>query len=337
MEFDAERAETNWEKDIIILGIDEAGRGPVIGPMVYACAYWKEEYDSFIKKKFQFNDSKALKPEEREKMYKEINDHPNIIKYEKIILSPEKISSDMLRREKISLNKISQDSAINLIQMARKKKINVKKIYVDTVGPANKYQEHLKKVIGDKTIEIKVEPKADAKFECVSAASIVAKVTRDHLINELGENYINCGSGYPSDPKTKEWLKNNYDSVFGYGRAVRLSWKTVINIIKANGNKCEWENYDSEEEEERRKNGKEGYKDSKQKTLNFWEKDENKNDEGNNSKENNKDEIKDNKDMKENTIRLINQNQKVRFYDKNDIFVSVDFQLFSTRFDCNLK
>ena len=40
--FDPEKAETNWEKDDIILGIDEAGRGPVMGPMVYACAYWKE-------------------------------------------------------------------------------------------------------------------------------------------------------------------------------------------------------------------------------------------------------------------------------------------------------
>ena len=316
MEFDAEKAETNWEKDTIILGIDEAGRGPVIGPMVYACAYWKEEYDPFIKKKFQFNDSKALKPEEREKMLKEINNHPNIIKYEKIILTPEKISSDMLRREKISLNKLSHDSAISLIKMARDKKINIKKIFVDTVGPADKYTEILQTAIGDKNIEIKVEPKADANYECVSAASIVAKVTRDHLINDLGENYKNCGSGYPSDPKTKEWLKNNYDSVFGYGRGVRFSWKTVGNIFKENGNKCEWENYDSDEEEEKRKMEKKKNKDSKQRTIDFGIVEEVKEDKINN---------KDGKDMKENTMKLINQNQKVRFYDKNDIFVSVDF------------
>ena len=97
MSFDPEKAETNWEKDDIILGIDEAGRGPVMGPMVYACAYWKEEYDKDIRKKFKFNDSKALRAEEREKMFENIKSHPNIIRYELIILPPDYISKEMLK------------------------------------------------------------------------------------------------------------------------------------------------------------------------------------------------------------------------------------------------
>jgi len=258
MSFDPEKAETNWEKDDIILGIDEAGRGPVMGPMVYACAYWKEEYDKDIRKKFKFNDSKALRAEEREKMFENIKSHPNIIRYELIILPPDYISKEMLKREKVSLNQISQDSAKKLIKMAMDKKANIRKIFVDTVGQAESYEILLKKSLPDDTIQVKVEPKADATYECVSAASIVAKVTRDSIIETLEKTDKECGSGYPSDPKTKEWLKNNYDNVFGFGREVRFSWKTVDNLFKENNNKCEWEDYDSDEENEKRKKFKKG-------------------------------------------------------------------------------
>ena len=298
MSFDPETATTDWEKDTIILGIDEAGRGPVMGPMVYACAYWKEEYDNDIRKKFKFNDSKALKPEEREKMFEQIKTHPNIIRYELIVLTSDYISKEMLKRQKVSLNEISQNSAKTLIKMARDKKVNIRKIYVDTVGPAIPYQNLLKASLDDQSIVVKVEPKADATFECVSAASIVAKVTRDNHIEIIEKEDKDCGSGYPSDPKTKEWLKNNYDNVFGFGREVRFSWKTVDTMFKENNNKCEWEDYDSEEENEKNKK---------------YKKNKGKDDEG--DKKNLKLEnmgLKDEKDIKKkNVIR--------NFYEKNNI------------------
>jgi ribonuclease H2 subunit A len=298
MSFDAEKAVTDWEKDTIILGIDEAGRGPVLGPMVYACAYWKEEYDSQIRSKFKFNDSKALKAKEREKMFEQIKSHPNIIRYELIILPSDLISSDMLRREKISLNKISHNSALELINMARNKNVNVCKIFVDTVGPADKYKEILdSRLKGDKKIEVRVEAKADAKFECVSAASIVAKVTRDHIIEKLEIEDKDCGSGYPSDPKTQDWLKKNYDNIFGYGREVRFSWGTVAKLFKDNNNKCEWEDYDSEEEIEKAK-AKKKNKDisDNQATLNFK------------------------KDLlNEKSKQFLEKEQKRGFYDRNNI------------------
>lgn len=305
MSFDAEKAVTDWEKDTIILGIDEAGRGPVLGPMVYACAYWKEEYDQKIRSKFKFNDSKALKAEEREKMFNQINSHPNLIRYEKIVIPPELISSDMLKREKISLNEISQSSALQLIRMAQNKNVNVLKIYVDTVGYPDKYKNLLDKELNNKSIEVKVEAKADAKYECVSAASIVAKVTRDHLIEKLDIEDKDCGSGYPSDPKTIEWLKKNYDNVFGFGREVRFSWKTVANLFKENNNKCEWEDYDSDEEIEKIKQKnkkKKNEKDSKQQTLNFFE----------------------NKELlNEKNKNFIEKEQKTSFYDRNNIDYNV--------------
>ena len=305
MSFDSETAITDWENDTIILGIDEAGRGPVLGPMVYACAYWKKEYDDNIRKKFKFNDSKALKAEEREKMFQQIKSHPNIIRYELIILPSDLISSDMLKREKISLNQISHDSAIELIEMALKKKANIRKVYVDTVGPPEKYKEIIDKKLNNKTIEVIVEKKADAKFECVSAASIVAKVTRDSIIENLEINDKDCGSGYPSDPNTQDWLKKNYDNIFGFGREVRFSWKTVANLFKENNNKCEWEDYDSEEEIEKQKekNKKNKEKDEKQQTLiNFG----------------------DNKELlNQRNKNFLEKEKKRGFYDRNDINFNV--------------
>ena len=305
MSFDAKTEITDWEKDTIILGIDEAGRGPVLGPMVYACAYWKEEYDNNIRKKFKFNDSKALKAEEREKMFQQIKSHPNIFRYELIILPSDLISSDMLRREKISLNQISHDSAIKLIEMALNKKTNIRKVYVDTVGPPEKYKEILERKLNNKNIEVKVEKKADATFECVSAASIVAKVTRDQIIENLEIEDKNCGSGYPSDPSTQDWLKKNYDNIFGFGREVRFSWKTVTNLFKENNNKCEWEDYDSEEEIEKQKekNKKNKEKDEKQQTLiNFG----------------------DNKELlNQRNKNFLEKEKKRGFYDRNDINFNV--------------
>ena len=289
----------NKEKNIIC-GVDEAGRGPVLGPMVYACAYWKEEYDKEIRKKFKFNDSKALKAEEREKMFEQIKSHPNIIRYELIILTSDYISKQMFKRDKISLNQISQDSAKKLIKIAQSKNVNIRKIFVDTVGPPNTYTHFLKQSLEDKTIEVTVEAKADAKFECVSAASIVAKVTRDSKINSLELDDKDCGSGYPSDPKTKEWLKNNYDNVFGFGREVRFSWKTVDNLFKEGNNKCEWEDYNSDEENEKNKKNK-----------------------------NKKEEKLKNKDLKEMFGNDINKNDEhdniiKNFYVKNNISFDID-------------
>jgi ribonuclease H2 subunit A len=63
------RTETDFSEEKIILGIDEAGRGPVLGPMVYACCYWSLEKEKEILSDFKFADSKTLKEEIREKIY----------------------------------------------------------------------------------------------------------------------------------------------------------------------------------------------------------------------------------------------------------------------------
>lgn len=251
--FDPASIKTDFEKAQLCLGIDEAGRGPVLGPLVYACAYWDKKYTNDIKKYFKFDDSKKLRPEVRQKMFEEMEACPNLIRFEKVVLTPDELSYKMLKRNKISLNEISQDAAGSLIIAAKRKGANIKEVFVDTVGPPDKYREHLKKQVGDSTIDYTVESKADAKYPCVSAASIVAKVTRDNIVEnweyvEKEEHFHKrTGSGYPSDPYTKNWLRDSYNEIFGFPSFARFSWKTISNIFKENKHECEWENYVDEE------------------------------------------------------------------------------------------
>ncbi|XP_031566950.1 ribonuclease H2 subunit A-like [Actinia tenebrosa] len=217
------------------VGIDEAGRGPVLGPMVYGICYCPISQSEKLKE-LGFADSKTLTEEQREALFKTLSeDNTDFIGWVIDILSPTHLSNEMLKRTKCSLNEISHNTAIGLIQLLLKSGINVKEVYVDTVGVANKYQEKLQNIFPDQ--QITVTPKADSKFPIVSAASICAKVGRDRVIKSwkfierLEVTAEDCGSGYPSDPTTKRWLADNVDKVFGFPQLVRFSWATCSTIL----------------------------------------------------------------------------------------------------------
>ena len=70
---------TNFENDEIVLGIDEAGRGPVLGPMVYACSFYALKNQTEIAKHFKFADSKVLTEQKRDEIYAKMCEHKQII------------------------------------------------------------------------------------------------------------------------------------------------------------------------------------------------------------------------------------------------------------------
>jgi len=224
-----------WE-----IGIDEAGRGPVLGPMVYGCCFWPVKLRKELAK-IGFADSKDLKEDERDELFafvKEING--KYLGFEVKVLDPEYLSNRMLQKEKCSLNKISHDSAIQLIENTLAKGINVVQCYLDTVGKADAYREILKAHfrINYPSVKFTVAEKAESKYPVVAAASICAKVTRDAVLKEwkfrekLGDGAtFDFGSGYPGDEKTVTWLKAHRDPVFGFPDLVRFSWKTCENLM----------------------------------------------------------------------------------------------------------
>lgn len=182
------------------LGIDEAGRGPVLGPMVYGIAFCPIN-EAELLASLNCDDSKVLKESQRDMIFEDICNNSQKIGWAIELLSPNKICNNMLNRTKHSLNQVSMDSAIGLIRAAKSKGVNIEHIFVDTVGPPEKYQAYLKSLFPE--YKITVAKKADSTYPIVSAASICAKVTRDHALQTwiFKEGFDitqkEFGSGYP--------------------------------------------------------------------------------------------------------------------------------------------
>lgn len=227
-----------------ILGVDEAGRGPVIGPMVYACAYCPLAYKDALAKA-GYNDSKQLTAATRSALLTKVRQDTQV-GWAVRVMSARDIASAMLRPKQTvyNLNSQAHDTTITLIQQIISRGVNVTEIYVDTVGPPQSYQEKLSKRFPG--IKITVAKKADSIYPIVSAASICAKVTRDECLEVHDESEGVWGSGYPSDSRTVAWLKGSVDPLFGYSGQARFSWSTVTELLKGKSEVTWADDYEEE-------------------------------------------------------------------------------------------
>lgn len=212
--------------------------------MVYGIAFCPVNKTDLLEK-LECADSKALNEEKRDEIFSKICEQSNYIGWAVEVISPNTICNSMLQRSKDSLNKVSMDSAIGLIRAAEAAGVNISNIYVDTVGPPEKYEAYLTSLFPK--YKIKVAKKADSTYPIVSAASICAKVTRDHalktwkFVEGLDFTPADFGSGYPSDPVTKKFLVECCEPVFGFPQLVRFSWSTAANALEQNAYQVEWE------------------------------------------------------------------------------------------------
>lgn len=231
----------------VVLGVDEAGRGPVMGPMVYGIAYCLERYQDQLKTRYGFADSKVLKDNVRKNLLELLHDENHEL-YRNVgwatrTMTAKDISNGMLQSVSgpgpYNLNEQAHDTTIQLIKDVLAKGVRLKAIFVDTVGPPASYQAKLKKFFPE--IEITVTKKADSLFPIVSAASVAAKVTRDMNLEWYLKNVDMLkgeilGSGYPSDPNTSKWLNSHVDPVFGWSHGlIRFSWQTAKDSLERAG------------------------------------------------------------------------------------------------------
>eukprot|EP01068_Selenidium_serpulae_P005923 Selendium_serpulae@DN4224_c0_g1_i1.p1 len=159
----------------VILGIDEAGRGPVLGPLVYACCYCPRENEPLLVE-LNINDSKQIKEAERERMDDALRSNKAKFGWRIHSIMPQELSAKMLRKQRLSLNQVSHSSAISLIRHAIAAGVNVTEAFIDTVGNSTTYAAMLSDIFPN--ISITVAEKADATYKIVGAASILAKVER---------------------------------------------------------------------------------------------------------------------------------------------------------------
>ena len=203
---------------MLIAGVDEAGRGCVIGPLVVAGVAVQAENLQLLAE-LGVKDSKLLTAEKREALYPKILQLSQ--KHHIIKVPPPQIDKVVRSERRLhKLNRLEAQTMAKIIEV-----LKPDEAYVDAADVLEeRFGHHIKECL---TIKTKVfsEHKADRTYPVVSAASIIAKVERDREIAKLTLKYGDFGSGYLTDEKTMVFLKQLLDRDGDYPSCVRKSWE----------------------------------------------------------------------------------------------------------------
>jgi ribonuclease HII len=204
-----------------VMGVDEAGRGPVIGPMVICGAHIDRRALSAIES-MGLKDSKKLTPKKRETFAAVLRE---TLDYRLEVLWPEEIDARVYGED--TLNELEVNYFADII---RETKPHIAYLDACDVNP-ERFGLNIRRRL-DFDLEIVSCHEADNKYPIVMAASILAKVHRDGLVLEISERLgEDVGSGYPNDPVTIEFLRSYFKRHKKMPDCCRKSWKTTGAII----------------------------------------------------------------------------------------------------------
>ncbi|HIE13638.1 TPA: ribonuclease HII [Candidatus Bathyarchaeota archaeon] len=205
---------------MLVSGVDDAGRGAVLGPLVVAGVLVEKERLNLLSE-LGVRDSKTLTPKKRKQLAHQITKTVN--DYCIIKVSPHDI--DKVVRSNRRLHKLNRLEAKAMAEVICRLKPDI--VYVDASDVlAGRFRLHILEEVPFQ-VRIVSKHKADKIYPVVSAASILAKVERDKAILEISKKYGDVGSGYAADPRTIKFLEK-WIMKYGYfPEFVRKSWKTV--------------------------------------------------------------------------------------------------------------
>ena len=211
-----------------VIGIDEAGRGPVLGSMFVGFSIINladglkslNDYEKLLEE-LGVKDSKLLTPFKRNEVYNKLKSNMDF-KY--VQLTPALIDTNNFKGGK--LNELEVEGILSILEAEKPDLVMIDAL---TANPEKFGDDILKRL----SFECKIisENKADVKYKIVGAASICAKELREQEVAQIKSNIkCDCGSGYPSDPKTKKFLKENWESK-EFDFIFRKSWQTYKNLV----------------------------------------------------------------------------------------------------------
>lgn len=203
----------------MLAGVDEAGRGPVLGPLVVASVLVADDAPL---RQLGVKDSKKLSPEKREAMAPLIRDV--CARVETVVIHADELNRRMPRE---NLNKIEVKAFAELLR-----RLQPQSAVLDACDvKADRFGQEVGARVGF-PCTILSEHEADARHPVVAAASVIAKVERDRLMRDIAERYGDCGSGYASDPLTKRFLADWVERRGKLPAFARLHWETAKRLDK---------------------------------------------------------------------------------------------------------
>lgn len=198
------------------LGVDEAGKGPVLGSMFAAAV--RADPSALPE---DVDDSKHLTPARREELATAIRERADAVAIAEIpverIDDPETDMNELtVAAHAEALSRLARDGLSG---------------YADA-GETNavRFERRVSQRL-DATVDLRAEHRADATYPIVSAASIVAKVTRDAHVADLAAEYGDVGSGYPSDETTRTFLRKYVHKNDSLPACARESWQTSRDVL----------------------------------------------------------------------------------------------------------
>ncbi|PUA31469.1 MAG: ribonuclease HII [Candidatus Terraquivivens tikiterensis] len=206
-----------------VCGIDEAGRGSVIGPLV-VFGILVHEKDVPLLKAMGVRDSKTLSRKAREVLSQKILSLD--VKTYGVVVDAAEVDRYLRRMSGPSINVLEANAVSEII-----KNLRPDVVYIDS--PDVKPIRYAKRILAmlDYSPRIVCEHKADSRYEVVAAASIIAKVKRDCIVADLSKVYGDFGSGYPSDKRTVEFISRYLRDKGEAPPCIRKGWRTVDRLL----------------------------------------------------------------------------------------------------------